>query len=146
MNVRRRFSLGLVTLAVGGGLAIPGGAPASAADGGPLASAAATQCRNAYASISGAWGSARICWTPSSGRYQATVKGTVKDTKGDSKRAGLYVSYYTGGQYTDDRIATAHPYGHTAYGSWSKDHVRDVTIYVCTIDRFGTTYNCSSNS
>ncbi|MGV9565026.1 hypothetical protein [Streptomyces sp. NPDC003480] len=141
-----RVGLAAAALISGGSLAA-GSADAADVSTTPSAatSASSTQCRDAYVSTSGAWGSARICWTPTSGGYRATAKGTVKDTKGDSKRAALYVSYYTGGRQDSDRIATAHPEGRTAYGSWSRNHVRDVTIYVCTIDRFGTTYNCSRN-
>jgi hypothetical protein len=114
------------------------------------------KCRDAYASSAGAWGSARICYTPAGkGWYKASLKGTIKDTKADKRRATLFVGYslktpkwFTAGrgfQPVVDRVQTAEHKGKTRYGSWTsrRGQVRNVTIHVCTTDRWGGRYNCS---
>lgn len=87
---------------------------------------AAQQCRNAYVSTTGAWGSARICWTNlGHNYYKASATGTVKDTKGDGKRAALYVHTWDshGHSYTP-RLALATKHGQVRYGSWSSSKVK----------------------
>jgi hypothetical protein len=114
---------------------------------------ALAKCRDAYSSTYGAWGSARICYTPvGKGWYKTTVKGTIRDTRADKRRAALYVTYRAKvnpwthwGNKTEvfnRKIAVAEHKGATRYGSWSRGRVREVKIHVCTTDRFGTTWRC----
>ncbi|MFI0486441.1 hypothetical protein [Actinomadura sp. 9N215] len=128
-------SIGALVLAIG--LSSPAGA-----------SVKRQTCRNAYVSTTGAWGSARICWTSLGGRfYKASANGTVKDTKGDGKRAALFVhTWNKKGRSWTPRLALATKKGQVRYGKWSNSKVKHgVYIYVCRVDRFNTTYNCSRN-
>ncbi|MFE7216703.1 hypothetical protein ACFU93_44205 [Streptomyces sp. NPDC057611] len=148
-----RSRLGLMSAsALGAGVVLSSlaVAPATAQSLSPRSTTvqAAQQCRNAYVSTTGAWGSARICWTYLGNNfYKASATGTVKDTKTDGKRAALYIkTYNTSGHYYTPRLALATKYGQVKYGSWSSKKVKwGVYIYVCRVDRFNNTYNCSKN-
>lgn len=150
INSRKRVALLAATASLAGGLALaaPADAQTPSSHGTALAAQAGQTCRNAYVSTTGASGSARICWTSlGHSYYKANVTGTVKDTKGDGKRAALYIHTYdpSGHSYTP-RLALATKYGQVRYGSWSSSKVKwGVWIYVCRVDRFNTTYNCSNS-
>jgi hypothetical protein len=134
--------------------------PAAPAASGTAASAAGVQHRDAYVSVVGAKGSARIYWKPVRGGYKSWVSGTVSDTKPDDRAARLYVGfeYRTLRSWVPliidwvpgkDTVATARGYGKRADGSlivrshsrWAA--VRNVTIHVCTINGFGFPQQCS---
>ncbi|MCP2340563.1 hypothetical protein [Actinomadura rupiterrae] len=106
-------------------------------------------CRNAYTSTTGAWGSARICWISlGKGFYKIDVAGTVKDTKGDGKRAALYIhTWDKGGHSYTPRVALATKYRQVRYGHVAISKVKyTALIYVCTVDRFNTSYRCSKDA
>ncbi|GAA2618045.1 hypothetical protein SMC26_05480 [Actinomadura fulvescens] len=75
------------------------------------------------------------------------MSGTVKDTKGDGKRAALFVhTWNKNGKSWTPRVALATKFGQVKRGSWSNSKVKyKVTVYVCRVDRFNTTYNCSKD-
>ncbi|WP_019633677.1 hypothetical protein [Actinomadura atramentaria] len=108
--------------------------------------AAKPTCRSARVSVAGAAGSARICWTTLGRRvYRASVGGTVRDTAADGKRAALFVhTWDRDGRSSTPRLALATKHGQVRHGSWSGGRVRGgVYVYVCTVDRFNTSYRCS---
>lgn len=110
-------------------------------------------CRNVYVSRKGAWGSARVCWRgyQKKGWYEVSVRGTLKDTAGDSRRAAM-VAYGWGlhgawKQKQEDIIGTAKKYKQVVYPVWSDKPVKDIKIKVCTVNRFGQYHNnnCSKS-
>ncbi|GAA2608267.1 hypothetical protein SMC26_29130 [Actinomadura fulvescens] len=120
-------------------------------DGDEAQTAKAWSCRNVYRSTAaGAWGSARICWRPykKKGWYQVTVRGTLKDTKRDGHRAGMFLQYWKlHGKWQQKhtvRIGTAKHYGKVVSTSFSGSPLRSVAMKVCTMNRFNQTSKCSS--
>lgn len=117
-----------------------------AGDTSAAAAGAGSGDRVARASANGGWVSAHIYWRPH-GRetgplggplYDATVRGAVRDTKGDHQGVELQVNYYDSalGVDTTVTLATARGKGRLARGRRFVEQVRDVKIRVCTDSSF----------